>query len=141
MWGDCKANEGAIATESMTQEKFGVIFIYYVIISLSMKQLRFAEPLPKLVLGSQKDTTWRINDDKEISTGDQLSLCYNDKREFAKAEVIWIKETTFENLTNEDKEGHEKFSSDEEMLQTYSGYYHMKVEPKTKVKIIKFRLL
>jgi hypothetical protein len=105
-----------------------------------MKKLRFAEPLPKLVLGGQKDTTWRINDDKEISAGDQLSLCYTDGREFAKAEVIWVKETTFENLTNEDKEGHEKFSSDEEMLQTYSGYYNMKVEPKTKVKIIKFRL-
>ena len=106
-----------------------------------MKQLRFAEPLPKLVLGGQKDTTWRINDDKEISVGDQLSLCYNDRREFAKAEVLWVKETTFENLSNEDKEGHEKFSSDEEMLQTYSGYYNMKVEPKTKIKIIKFKLL
>ncbi|MFW5853021.1 MAG: ASCH domain-containing protein [Patescibacteria group bacterium] len=106
-----------------------------------MKQLKFTEPLPNLVLGGQKDTTWRINDDKEISTGDQLSLCCNDEREFTKAEVIWIKETTFENLTNEDKEGHEKFSSDEEMLQTYSGYYNIKIEPKTKVKVIKFKLL
>lgn len=106
-----------------------------------MKQLKFAEPLPKLVLDGQKDTTWRINDDKEITAGDQLSLCYNDRREFTKAEVIWVKETTFENLTKEDKEGHEKFSSDEEMYKTYSGYYKMKVEPKTRVKIVKFRLL
>ena len=106
-----------------------------------MNQLRFAEPLPSLVLGGQKNTTWRINDDKDISVNDQLSLCYNDKREFAKAQVIWIKETTFENLTAEDKDGHEKFSSDEEMYKTYSGYYNINVEPKTKVKIIKFKLL
>ena len=134
-------NTEAKRRHSMTQGKFDVIFIYHATISLFKKQLRFAEPLPKLVLDCQKDTTWRINDDKEISTGNQLSLCYNDRREFAKAEVIWVKETTFENLTNEDKAGHEKFSSDEEMLQTYSRYYNIKVEPKTKVKIIKFRLL
>jgi uncharacterized protein YqfB (UPF0267 family) len=71
---------------------------------ISKKKLRFAEPLPNLILDGQKDTTWRINDDKEISTGDKLSLCYNDEQEFAQAEVIWIKETTFENLTHEDKE-------------------------------------
>lgn len=129
------------ATDSITQEKFGVIFVYYAMISLSMKQLKFAEPLPDLVLGGQKDKTWRINEDKGISVGDQLSLCHNDGREFAKAEVIWVKVTTFENLSNEDKEGHEKFSSNEEMLKTYSGYYNMKVEIKTQVKIIKFRLL
>ena len=119
----------------------GVKFIYCAIISLYMKQLKFSEPLPKLVLGRQKDTTWRINDNKQITAGDQLSLCYNDGQEFAKTEVIWVKETTFQNLTEEDKEGHEKFSSEKEMYQTYSGYYNMKVEPKTRVKIIKFRLL
>ncbi len=106
-----------------------------------MKKLRFAKPLPRLVLRGEKDTTWRINDDKEISVGDELSLCHDDKSEFARAEVISVKETTFENLSDEDKEGHEKFSSDEEMFETYSRYYNIKVEPKTKVKIIKFRLL
>jgi hypothetical protein len=105
-----------------------------------MKQLKFAEPLPKLVLEGQKNTTWRINDNKNITTEDRLSLCYNNGQEFGKAKVIWTKETTFENLTKEDKEGHEKFSCENEMYQTYSGYYNMKVEPKTRVKIIKFKL-
>lgn len=105
------------------------------------KQLRFAEPLPNLVLNGQKDTTWRINDDKQISTGDHLSLCHNNKQEFGQAEVIWVKETTFENLTQEDKEWHERFSSNEEMLETYTKYYNIKVELKTKVKVIKFKLL
>ncbi len=106
-----------------------------------MKQLKFAEPLVRLVLDGQKDTTWRINDDKNIAVGDQLSLCRTDRREFAKAEVIWVKETIFENLTNEDKEGHEKFPSDEDMRETYSKYYKMEVTPKTKIKVIKFRLI
>jgi hypothetical protein len=106
-----------------------------------MKRLKFSELLPVLILSGQKNTTWRINDDKNIEVGDTISLCYNDGREFAKAEVIQVKETTFENLTEEDKKGHEKFSSDEEMYETYSRYYKMEVTPKTKVKIIKFRLL
>ena len=106
-----------------------------------MKQLKFAEPPPKLILSGQKDTTWRINDDKNITVGDEFSLCYNNGQEFTKAKVIRVKETTFENLTDEDKKGHEKFSSDEKMYQTYSKYYNMPVTPKTKVKVVKFKLL
>jgi len=106
-----------------------------------MKRLRFSEPLPELILSGQKNTTWRINDDKNISIDDELSLCSNDGREFTRVRVISVKEKTFETLTKEDKEGHEKYSSDEEMYQTYSKYYKMKVTPKTKVKIIKFKLL
>jgi len=104
-----------------------------------MKRLKFSEPLPKLILDGEKIYTWRINDEKNITVGDKLSLCYNDGREFAKAEVIAVKETTFADLTDEDKEGHEEFSSDEEMYTTYSEYYKMKVTPKTRLKVIKFK--
>lgn len=106
-----------------------------------MKILKFSEPLPGLILNGQKNTTWRINDDKEISIGDKISLCYVNGKEFAKAKVILVNEATFENLTEEDKRGHEKFSSIEEMYKTYSRYYNIKVKPETKVKIIKFEVL
>lgn len=106
-----------------------------------MKKLRFAEPLPGLVLSGEKNTTWRINDDKEISAGDELSLCFDDKSEFARAIVTRVNETTFQNLSDEDKERHEKFISDEEMLETYSKYYNMQVGLETEVKVIKFKLL
>ncbi|MEK6947809.1 MAG: ASCH domain-containing protein [Nanoarchaeota archaeon] len=110
-----------------------------------MKKLKFAYPLPELVLNSLKDTTWRLNDEKELSVNDELSLCYGDgenkEREFGKAKIIWIKETTFENLTKEDKEGHEKFNSEEEMYKTYSRYYNIEVKPETKLKVVKFKLL
>ena len=110
-----------------------------------MKKLRFAEPLPRLILIGKKDTTWRINDEKEISCGDELSLCYgegpNKESEFARAKVIWIKETTFGELTEEDYVGHEKFGSEKEMYETYSRYYNIKVLPQTRLKVIKFKLL
>ncbi len=106
-----------------------------------MKQLRFAEPLPQKILNNEKYSTWRINDEKNIVEGDELSLCYKDRKEFAKAITIKVKETKFKDLTDEDWEGHEKFNSDEEMYNIYSNYYGFKVTPDTNVKIIKFRLL
>jgi len=51
-----------------------------------------------------------------------------------------VKETTFGKLTKRDKEGHEEFSSDDEMYRTYSRYYKTCVKPETKLKIITFRL-
>lgn len=106
-----------------------------------MKRLRFAEPLPGLVLNGVKNTTWRINDDKDLSVGDELQLCYVDGREFAKAKIIKVRETKFQDLTQDDNDGHEKFSSEKEMYETYSKYYNLKVTPQTRVKVIKFRLL
>ncbi len=106
-----------------------------------MKRVKFADPLPRLVLEKKKDTTWRINDDKALTAGDLLSLCHINGEEFGKAKIIWIKETSFGELTSEDKEGHEKFSSDEEMYKTYEKYYSIAVNQETKVKIVKFRLI
>jgi len=104
-----------------------------------MKELKFSEPLPNLVLDGSKDTTWRVGDQKNIIGGDLLSLRHSSGEEFAKAEVLEVRETTFGELTEQDKDGHESFSSDEEMYQTYSGYYGTEVTPKTKLKVIKFR--
>lgn len=106
-----------------------------------MKQLKFSNPLPKLILSGAKTTTWRINDQKDIVKGDKISLCYNSAEEFAKAKVVDVRETTFGELADEDKEGHEKFANDEEMYAIYSLYYRMQVTPKTNLKIIKFKLI
>ncbi|HLD43451.1 MAG TPA: ASCH domain-containing protein [Candidatus Nanoarchaeia archaeon] len=105
-----------------------------------MKPLKFAEPLARLILEGKKDTTWRINDDKDIQENDELSLCYNDGKEFTKAKVTEVRETIFENLSEKNKEGHETFRFDKEMHKTYSSYYHVHVKPSTLVKVIKFKL-
>lgn len=39
---------------------------------MKIKKLHFAEPLPDLILSGKKDTTWRINDEKNIEVGDTL---------------------------------------------------------------------
>ena len=106
-----------------------------------MKRLRFVKPLPKQILRGEKSITWRIDDEKGITVGDVLSLQHTDNKEFARAKVLWVKDTTFENLTGEDKEGHEEYASDEEMYKLYSKWYNMKVTPKTKLKVIRFKLL
>ncbi|MBW2970375.1 ASCH domain-containing protein [Candidatus Woesearchaeota archaeon] len=106
-----------------------------------MKYFRFSEPLPELILSGKKTSTWRINDEKNIVVGDVVPLWRKDGSEFAKAKIISVDEVEFGNLSDEDKKGHETFSSDEEMYSTYSRYYKMKVTPKTKVKVFKFVLL
>ncbi len=106
-----------------------------------MKTLKFKEPLTKLILQGEKNTTWRLFDDKNLSVGDVVSfLVQETKEKFAKATLIKVKETTFGKLTDEDCDGHEKFSSDEEMYKTYSGYYNRQVDKNSSVKIIKFEL-
>lgn len=105
-----------------------------------MKTLKFREPLPEMILRGDKTKTWRINDKRGISKGDELSLCYNNAVEFAKAKAVHVTEKTFAQLTEEDFIGHEHYNSSEEMYRTYSGYYGFKVQPQTNVKIIEFRL-
>ncbi|HRN95946.1 MAG TPA: ASCH domain-containing protein [Candidatus Levybacteria bacterium] len=106
-----------------------------------MKTLRFFEPLPTLILNGQKDTTWRIHDDKDLQKGDIVQLVDKDRQEFGKAKIEWTKNTTFGNLSPEDTQGHETFNSTQEMLDTYSRYYGIPVTLETPIKIIKFKLL
>jgi hypothetical protein len=106
-----------------------------------IKVLRFFEPLPQLILDGKKDTTWRINDDKNLEKDDVLSLVDRERNEFAKAQVLWTKYTTFGKLSPEDTEGHETFTDIEELLKTYSEYYSTNATLETPVKVIKFKLI
>jgi|APSaa5957512576_1039674.scaffolds.fasta_scaffold05139_6 hypothetical protein len=107
-----------------------------------MKTLKFEENLIKLILTKEKTSTWRLFDNKNLSEGDILSLLNTKtKKEFAKAKINSIKETTFKELTEKDLEGHEKFSSKEEMYQTYSRYYSQKIHANTSLRIVRFKLL
>lgn len=132
--------EGVIRDDAYFDGRFHDL-LTMAIFERPLKQLKFAEPLPELVLAGSKTSTWRINDKRGIVAGDELSLCRSpDGTEFARAVVTSAEETTFGALTAEDKAGHEDFSSDEEMYATYSGYYKMAVGPETKLKIIRFKL-
>ena len=79
-----------------------------------------------------------------LTVGDKLSLCRNDYKEFGKGIVVSIESTTFGLLNKEEREGHEKFASDEEMYRTFSGYYKalgIPITPETKLKVIRFKRL
>ncbi len=97
--------------------------------------------MPELILNGTKTTTWRINDEKNISVGDELSFCRNDDTEFAKVIVVSVKMTTFGKLSKEDMAGHEEFNSEEEMYKIYSDYYKFSVKPETELKVIKFKVI
>lgn len=104
-----------------------------------MKTLKFKKTLSQLILSGEKNTTWRLFDDKDLSAWDSVSFVISETgEEFRKACIVSVRETTFGELSDEDWEGHEKFASDIEMYETYSGYYHRLVTPESPVKIIKF---
>ena len=106
-----------------------------------MKTLKFHPYLVQPILNGVKDTTWRLFDDKNLKKGDELSLLnWVNLKEFAKAKVIFVKETRFCELTDEDWGGHEEYKSKDEMYKKYSLYYGHKVDGNTKLKIIKFKL-
>lgn len=107
-----------------------------------MKVLKFRDNLVPLVISGYKNSTWRLFDDKDLAVGDEVELReFNANKSFAKAVVTAIAERTFKELTDEDKKGHETFSSDEEMYKTYSYYYGVRVSPDTNLKIIWFELV
>jgi hypothetical protein len=107
-----------------------------------MKTLKFRETLAKQILKGEKNSTWRFFDEKNISVGDDVSLLvWETKEEFAKAKVISVEEKKLCDLNEEDWKGHERFSSDEEMLRTFSDYYKREITKDTLVKVVKFKLL
>ena len=107
-----------------------------------MKSLKFALDLIPLILKGEKTITWRLFDDKNLQEGDIVHF-YNSKtlNEFATAELVKVVSKKMGEIADKDFDGHEKFTSKEEMYQTYSKYYGRKITPESLVKIIKFKLL
>lgn len=74
----------------------------------------------KEILEGRKTTTWRLFDDKDLQVGDKLSLLnFETGEEFAKAEITEIREKKLGELEDSDYEGHEKYASQEDILNHY----------------------
>lgn len=110
-----------------------------------MKSLKFEHMVAELVRHGEKTSTWRINDDKNLSVNDEVRLI--DKvdpdrpetwRVFGVARIDRVIEKRLGDITSEDKEGHEQFDSQEEMLNTYKRYFNNDVTLATPVKMIYF---
>lgn len=75
-----------------------------------MKTIKFREYLVPFVLSGEKDSTWRIFDDKDLQKGDRVSLInWNTKEKFGEAVILFTKEKMLRDLTDADFDGHEKF--------------------------------
>lgn len=108
---------------------------------MEKKTLKFRDRLVKLILNGEKDITWRLFDEKNLSIGDEIDLInWNTKDKFGEAIITEIWEKRMEDIEEKDFEGHEKFSGKEEMYDTYTTYYGRKVDEKTVVKVIRFKL-
>jgi len=106
-----------------------------------MKKLKFEAKLAPMVLTGEKNVTWRLFDDKDLSVGDVLEMIDAKTGDvFAIAEIVGVKEINLGDMGADGFDGHEKFESKEEMIKTYRGYYGDQVDEKSKVKIIKFKL-
>jgi hypothetical protein len=106
------------------------------------KSFKFRQHLVPLVLSGAKNVTWRLFDDKDITTGDAVDLInWNTKEKFGEALVTDVREKKLGELEESDWEGHERFQDDEEMYETYRSYYDRPVGPETRIKIIRFKLL
>lgn len=106
------------------------------------KTLKFAENLVPLVLSGKKTSTWRLFDDKDLQAGDELSFINRTTgEEFAKTQIVSVREKTFKELDDADFDGHEAYENREKMIETYRSYYGNTVMIDTPIKLIKFELL
>jgi hypothetical protein len=109
---------------------------------MGRKTIKFRDFLAELVLSGEKDSTWRLFDDKGLKQGDEVDLInWNTGEKFAEAILTKVYEKKVGELKSEDFEGHEKFESEEAMYESYRTYYGDGVGPETTVKIIRFKLI
>lgn len=107
-----------------------------------MKSLKFYPPLIPAILSGEKTSTWRLFDDKNLTTGDKLELINKETGEtFARAIITNIFEKKLSEMSDADLDGHETYSSPEEMYKIFESYYHQAVNADTQVKIMTFRLI
>src|ERR1035437_131685 len=107
-----------------------------------MKTLKFDHDQAQAIFAGQKNSTWRLYDDKDLSVSDEIKVI--DKVEpkrpeswqiIGQARVIEVIEKLLGAVTAEDLQAPPPFMSKEEVLETYKGYYGHRVNFETPVKI------
>lgn len=113
-----------------------------------MKKIKLDHHLADLVRAGSKTATWRIYDDKDLSVNDEIELIDKvDPKQpeswvaFASAVIDTIIEKRLGDISEADYEGHETFSTKDEMIKTYQKYYGPQVNEQTPVKMIHFHML
>ena len=107
-----------------------------------MKTIKFKSFKAQWILDGTKTATIRLFDDKDLQVNDELEFINSDTGEsFGKAIITEITYKNLGDVDDVDLEGHERWDSKKEMLESLKVYYGDKVNLNTEVKIIKFKLL
>lgn len=110
-----------------------------------MKTLKFEHPTAELIKKGEKNSTWRLYDDKDLSVNDHIKIVDKVNSDnpqswevIGQGRVNQIVEKKLGDVTEDDIRNHEPFSSKESLLEKYRNYYGDRVTYDTPVKIITF---
>lgn len=113
-----------------------------------MKTLKFNHSDAQLIQAGQKNSTWRLFDDKDLSVDDQLKIIDKVQQDdpatwqvIGGGKVIEVLEKKLGNVSAADMQGHKEFSNKDQILEVYQGYYGPRVTLDTPVKIIHFEFM
>ena len=107
-----------------------------------MKTVKFTSELTELIKKGEKSATFRLFDDKNLTTGDEAILATRDGEavtNFAKAKLVHVYTKAIKNLNKDDYRGHEPIN--ENPLEDYRKYYGNRVTEDTEVKIVRFEVV
>ncbi len=106
-----------------------------------MKKLKFKGFKAQWILEGTKTSTMRLFDDKDLRVGDELELENSDESKiFSNAIITEIIEKRLGDIDDIDLDGHEKWDSRDEMMESLRKYYGDKVSDDTPVKVVRFKL-
>ena len=110
-----------------------------------MKYVKVSHKVAKLILDGKKNSTWRINDEKNISVDDAIGIIDKvDPRDQSTWQVIGegrvnsVIQKRLNDIQNHDLGPGEEFDSRTDMIKTFQNYYGPDVNENTTVKIINF---
>lgn len=105
-----------------------------------MKVVKFRKHFIPEILSGNKNTTWRLFDDKNLSVGDEVELVEKESlSKFGEAKIVNVVNKNIEELQPQEllEHGYENVNR---MIEGHKLYYGDKVSLKTQVKIIQFEL-
>lgn len=108
--------------------------------------LKLDHQLAEQVLNGEKNTTFRMFDDKDLSVNDEVEII--DKvvsgdpetwRIIGVAQIEEVHQKRLGHLKDSDFDGHGNYTSEDELIASFRKYYGDKVNSDTPVKIIRFK--
>lgn len=110
-----------------------------------MKSLKINHDFAIKIQANKAHYTWRINDDKDLHVNDKVQLIDkldegqpSSNKVIGVATITSILEKQIGKITKDDMEVDEVFTSTDDLLKTFRGYYGPQVNPQTPLKMIRF---